>query len=121
MSQPDIDILTTAITLLNERYSELKDVALLLPPSKKLDLLDQLDLLNVRITRMESVLNHIEAEAVVIQPPSAEDKETLKEALGALGEQVEKDMQWAAAVKLTKSFLDAVRTISDNVTVRTVA
>ena len=119
MSQPDIELLQEAISELNRRYDELKKYALTLDSDKTLEMLDQLDLLNIKITRMESVLNHIQAAAVTIKPPSDEDQQELDDAIGALSQAVEEDMKWAAAVKLTKSFLTAARTISDSVSIRT--
>jgi DNA repair exonuclease SbcCD ATPase subunit len=119
VSQQEIDLLQEAIKKLNDRYEELKDFTLGLSSSKKLEMLDQLDLLNIKITRMESVLNHIQAAAVTVTPPSTEEEEELQEAIGELSQSVAKDEQWSAAVKLTKSFLAAARTISDSVTIRT--
>ena len=119
MSQRDIDLLQDAIKNLNERYDELKDLSLTLSPSKKLEMLDQLDLLNIKITRMESVLNHIQAAAVTVNPPSAQDEQELRAAIDDLSKQVAEDMEASAAFKLTKSLLAAARTISDNVTIRT--
>jgi hypothetical protein len=69
MSQSDMTTLREAVTKLNERYEELKEFALTVSLSKKLEVLDQLELLNIKITRMESGKSYRGRDRNLTRPP----------------------------------------------------
>lgn len=115
MSQ-DTTSLDTTIDRLGQRYDELKKrLNTTTSLTQKLDLLDVMELLNIRITRLETLRNHMMAATVVVNPPSAQDKTAIKDALTKLSARVKKDMTWAAAKKVIKAGLRAANTIEGNI------
>lgn len=116
MSQRDIPKLKKAIKQLKNHWEELKRLSLVTKPiSRKYEILDEMDTVNVRIAKLETVLNHIEAAAITVEPPNAKDIQQIEDALDIMSEHIAKDMQWAARVKLTKAMLSAARKIEQNI------
>lgn len=116
MSKSDLTVLNKCIIQLGKRWDELKALSLTTNPlDKKLEILDQMELINIRITRLETLRNHLEAAIITVAPPSAEDRKQFEDSLATLSKQVSKDMRWAAALKLTKNFMIAVHNIQTNI------
>ncbi len=116
MSQKDITKLKKAIKQLDNHWEELKRLSLVTKPiSRKYEILDEMDTVNSRITKLEAVLNHIEAATITVEPPNAQDIKQIEDALNIMSVHVAKDMKWAARVKLTKAMLSAARNIEQNI------
>ena len=116
MSKKDIADLKKSISHLKKRWNELRVLKLAANSmDRKLEVLDSMDLINIRITRIETVKNHLEAGIITVAPPDEEDKKQISDALETLSKHVAKDMKWSAAVKLTKQILIAAHKINMNI------
>lgn len=119
MAQSDLTLLSRSVAQLGKRWDELKTLSLAASSlDEKLDILDQMELINIRITRIETLRNHLEAAVITVAPPSSADQQQLSDALSTLSTQIKKDMQWSAAFKLTRNILLAAHSIQTNMTGR---
>lgn len=119
MAQSDLTLLRRSVAQLGKRWDELKTLSLAASSlDEKLDILDQMDLINIRITRIETLRNHLEAAVITVAPPTATDQQQLSDALSTLSTEIKKDMKWSAAFKLVRGILIATHNIQTNMTGR---
>ena len=116
MPNADIATLNGAIERLGKRWDDLKTLAGETKSlDRKLEIFDDMELINVRITRLEVVRNHMEAAIILVDPPSDKDRQQTTDALATLSRQIAKDMRWTATKALIKHVLKAAHTIHQNI------
>lgn len=116
MSQQDLRTLNLALSQLKKRWGELdRYVADAGATARKMEVLDLMDLINLRLQWLEVTRNHIKAEIVQIEPQSKKDNEFLQAALGEISEELGSGDKWSAIKKQVGKSLTAARRIKMNV------
>ena len=115
MSQNEITKLDQAIKKLGQRWDDLDALSIKTTSfAKKLELLDYMDLINIRIGWLETIRNHLRAAVVTVDPPTPADTKQIKDVLAVLSTKIAAEMKAAAAITLTKRVLQAARTLKTN-------
>ena len=95
---------------------EYKRRLLLLTSFSQVDeILDNMDLITIRMTRLRTLRNHMSATIIEVDPPDAADKKKLNDAFKALGQHIKKDQKWTAVRGIVRKILAAAGTIKKNV------
>ena len=116
----DQTTLKRSIAQLGKRWEELRKRSIMATSSDEtLEILDQMELVNIQITRLDTQRAHLEATAVTIKPPSDDDRKRLSDSLTVLSKEISKAMKWRQAYQLIRNILIAARDVQTNIAGRT--
>lgn len=111
---PDQEIadLERATEELEQRWMELQKASVAEQDlDRTREILDLMDLVNLRLTSLETKLNHLRAGVIRIEPASATERGAMTAALTRLSEHVVADQGWDTLVQSTRRVLDAANTV----------
>jgi 2-phospho-L-lactate guanylyltransferase (CobY/MobA/RfbA family) len=116
MADNSVSMLGKVVRELGKRYDELKGMlSEVFSFSRREDIVQQMELVNLTIMQMETKLNHIKASLVVVSPPSTAERAAMKAAIEKMSPHVAKNQTWSKNVKIINVALKAANEIRSNI------